>query len=70
VYLVEEAKELFEFKKFMKPGEISIFVTKNLDTKGLETFAATTIKEVFHAKNQSEKHYCYRRFARSNRVCR
>ena len=33
----------------MKPGEINVFVTNKLETKDIELFVASTIREVFHA---------------------
>ena len=49
VHQVINARELIEFKKFMKPGEINMFITNKLDTKNIELFVANTIREVFHA---------------------
>jgi hypothetical protein len=49
VHQVTNAREIIEFKKFMKPGEINVFVTNKLGTKDIEMFVANTIREVFHS---------------------
>ncbi len=47
VHLVFDYRELIDIKKYLKPGEINIFVIDKLDTKGVEFFVANTIKQVF-----------------------
>jgi DNA segregation ATPase FtsK/SpoIIIE-like protein len=49
VHQVTNPRELLDLKKYMKPGEIHIFVTNKLDTRGNEIFVSNAIKEVFHA---------------------
>ncbi|HLG25105.1 MAG TPA: DUF87 domain-containing protein [Candidatus Nanoarchaeia archaeon] len=49
VHQIENARELVEFHKFMKPGEINVFVTNKLSTKDIELFVANTIRQVFRA---------------------
>jgi DNA helicase HerA-like ATPase len=46
---VTDGRELIDVNKLLKPGEINIFVINKLDTKGVETFVANTIKQVFRA---------------------
>ena len=59
VYQVTNPREVFDFNKFMKPGEINIFITNKMDIKGTEIFAANTIKEVFHANLGEEPQLKY-----------
>jgi hypothetical protein len=49
IHQVENAREIIDFKKIAKPGEINVFVTNKLETKDIELFVANTIREVFHA---------------------
>ncbi|MFH1181674.1 MAG: DUF87 domain-containing protein [Candidatus Woesearchaeota archaeon] len=49
VRLVNDGRELIDVNKLLKPGEINIFVINKLDTKGVESFVANTIKQVFRA---------------------
>ncbi|MBN1377356.1 DUF87 domain-containing protein, partial [Candidatus Woesearchaeota archaeon] len=46
---VENALEIIDIKKYMKPGEIQVFTLNKLDPKDIDIFVANTIKEVFHA---------------------
>ncbi len=49
IHRVKDGREIIDFKKYMHPGEITVFVTDKLDTKNTELFVANTIKEVFHS---------------------
>jgi hypothetical protein len=55
IHLITNPREIINIKKFMKPGEINIFVTNKLDTKGNELFVANTIREIFHANLPESK---------------
>ncbi|MCP3682411.1 MAG: DUF853 family protein [bacterium] len=55
VYQVTDAYELLDIKKFMKAGEINVFVTNKLSTPQVEIFVANTIREIFHANLPEEK---------------
>jgi hypothetical protein len=46
-------REMIDVKKYMKPGEISVFTINRLDPEGADILVANTIREVFHA-NLSE----------------
>ncbi|MBI3026940.1 carboxypeptidase regulatory-like domain-containing protein [Candidatus Woesearchaeota archaeon] len=59
VHLVTNGREIIDFHKFMKSGEINIFVTNKLDTKDIELFVSTTIKQVFHAHLPESKELKY-----------
>ncbi|RLG23974.1 hypothetical protein DRN85_08405, partial [Methanosarcinales archaeon] len=48
IHQVSDGREIIDFKKYMNPGAISIFVTDRLDMKNTELFVANTIREVFH----------------------
>ena len=49
IHQVSDGREIIDFKKYMNPGGISIFVTDKLDMKNTELFVANTIREVFKA---------------------
>ncbi|MCK5281913.1 MAG: carboxypeptidase regulatory-like domain-containing protein [Nanoarchaeota archaeon] len=49
VHRVNDGREIIDFKKYAKPGEINIFVTNKLRTEDTELFVANTIREVFKA---------------------
>ncbi len=55
IYQVNDGREVIDIKRYMKPGEINIFVTNKLDTKGNEIFVSNTIREVFHANLPESK---------------
>ena len=46
---IMNAREQIDIKKYMKPGEISVFTINKLDPEGADILAANTIREVFHA---------------------
>ncbi len=46
---INNARELIDVKKYMKPGEIQIFAVHKLDPKDIDIFVANTVREVFHA---------------------
>ena len=46
---IMNAREMIDIKKYMKPGEISVFTINKLDPEGADILAANTIREVFHA---------------------
>ncbi|MGV8162919.1 MAG: helicase HerA domain-containing protein [Candidatus Nanoarchaeia archaeon] len=46
---INNARELIDIKKYMKPGEIQIFACHKLDPKEIDMFVANTVREVFHA---------------------
>ncbi len=46
---INNARELIDIKKYMKPGEIQIFTVHKLDPKDIDIFVANTVREVFHA---------------------
>ena len=46
---IMNAREIIDVKKYMKPGEISVFTINKLDPEGADILAANTIREVFHA---------------------
>jgi hypothetical protein len=49
VHQIKDGRRRVNFKKYMKPGEINIFVIDKLSTKEIEMFVANAIREVFHA---------------------
>ncbi len=49
IHTVSDGREIIEFKKYMVPGAISVFLTNKLDIKNTELFVANTIKQVFNA---------------------
>ncbi|MBS3131312.1 DUF853 family protein [Candidatus Woesearchaeota archaeon] len=44
---MENPREIIEIKKYMKPGEINVFVVNKFEPKDVEVFVANTIREVF-----------------------
>ncbi|MFH1849329.1 MAG: carboxypeptidase regulatory-like domain-containing protein [archaeon] len=46
---VTDAREKLAIGKFMKPGEINVFVTNKLGIEESELFVANTIRAIFHA---------------------
>ncbi|MFH1642064.1 MAG: carboxypeptidase regulatory-like domain-containing protein [Nanoarchaeota archaeon] len=46
---VLDGREIIDFKKYMNPGEITVFVTDRLDMQSTELFVANTVREVFHS---------------------
>lgn len=46
---VEDAREVIDIKKVMKPGEINIFTINKLDPEDADILVSNTIREVFHA---------------------
>jgi len=48
IHQVRDGREIIDFKKYINPGAISIFVTDKLDMKNTELFIANTIREVFN----------------------
>ena len=48
IHQVSDGREIIDFKKYMNPGTISIFLTAKLDMKNTELFVANTIREIFH----------------------
>ena len=59
VHMVEEPRELLDFHKVFKPGEINVFVISKLDTKGIELFVSNAIKGAFHANLPESKDLKY-----------
>jgi len=52
---INNARELIDIKKYIKPGEIQIFAVHKLDPKEIDIFVANTVREVFRANfNESE----------------
>ncbi len=47
IHQVTDPREIIDFNKFMKPGEINVFVVNKLDTRDYEIFVSNTIREVF-----------------------
>ncbi len=48
IHQIENAREVIEFKKYMKPGEINVFVVNKLDVKDYEIFVSNVIRGIFH----------------------
>ena len=46
---IDNARELIDIRKYMKPGEIQVFAVHKLDPKDIDIFVANTVREVFHA---------------------
>ncbi|MGV8086775.1 MAG: helicase HerA domain-containing protein [Candidatus Woesearchaeota archaeon] len=46
---INNALELIDIKKYIKPGEIQILACNKLDPKDIDIFVANSIREVFHA---------------------
>ncbi|MEA2036512.1 MAG: carboxypeptidase regulatory-like domain-containing protein, partial [Nanoarchaeota archaeon] len=59
VHQITDGREILEFRKYMKPGEINVFVTTKLDTSRSELLVANAIKEVFHANLPEETQLKY-----------
>ncbi len=49
IYIVRDPNMPLDIKKFMKPGEITVFVMNKLSFADHETFIANTVKQVFAA---------------------
>ncbi|MDD5086541.1 MAG: DUF853 family protein [Candidatus Nanoarchaeia archaeon] len=49
IHHVKDGREIIDFKKYMNPGSISVFLTGKLDMENKELFVANTIKQVFSA---------------------
>jgi len=49
IYEIRNAREMIDIKKYMTPGEITVFTMNHLDTKDIDFFIANTVKQVFHA---------------------
>lgn len=49
IHQVENARQAIDFKKFMKPGEINVFVVNKLDVKDYEIFVSNVIRSIFHS---------------------
>ncbi len=47
IHQVNDAREVIEFRKFIKPGEINVFVVNKLETRDYETFVSNVIRQVF-----------------------
>ena len=47
IHIVHDPKQQVDIKKFMKPGEITVFCMNRLDIKQHEQFVANTIRQVF-----------------------
>jgi len=47
VHVVENPRQKVSIKKFMKPGEIHVFVINKLSQKDVDLFVANTIRQVF-----------------------
>lgn len=45
---INNARELIDIKKYMKPGEIQVFAVHKLDPKEIDIFVANTVRQVFH----------------------
>ena len=46
---IVDARELVEIKKYMKPGEITVFTINKLDPQDADVLVANTIRQVFKA---------------------
>ena len=46
---INNARELIDLKRYMKPGEIQVFACHKLDPKDMDIYVANAIREVFHA---------------------
>ncbi|NOQ37964.1 DUF87 domain-containing protein, partial [archaeon] len=56
IYEIKDAREIIDIKRYMTPGEITVFTMNHLDTKDIDFFIANTVKQVFHANlEESQK---------------
>ena len=46
---IDNARELIDIKKYIKPGEIQVFTVHKLDPKDIDIFVANTVRQVFRA---------------------
>ena len=49
IHAIEDARELIDVQKYIKPGEITIFTTNKLDPKDVDILIANTIRQVFRS---------------------
>ncbi len=47
LYVIDDPHELIDLKKFMNPGEITVFCINNLSTTEMDVFVVNTIQQVF-----------------------
>ena len=52
IHAIEDARELIDIQKHIKPGEITIFTTNKLDPKDVDILIANTIRQVFRSNLQ------------------
>ncbi|MCK5063504.1 MAG: DUF87 domain-containing protein, partial [Candidatus Aenigmarchaeota archaeon] len=56
IYEIKDAREIIDIKRYMTPGEVTVFTMNHLDTKDIDFFVANTVKQVFHANlEESQK---------------
>jgi hypothetical protein len=46
---INNAREVIEIKKYIRPGEINVFSVSKLDPEDIDILAANTVRQVFHA---------------------
>ncbi|MCK5630858.1 MAG: DUF87 domain-containing protein, partial [Nanoarchaeota archaeon] len=49
IHNIEDARQIIDIKKFMKPGEINIFSINKLKLKEIDIFVANTVRQMFEA---------------------
>ncbi|OVE75018.1 hypothetical protein BVX95_00540, partial [archaeon D22] len=49
VHIVKDARQKIDLVKYMKPGEIHVFATNQLDPSDMDMFVASTVSQIFHA---------------------
>ncbi len=59
VHLLTEPREIVDFRKMFRQGEIDIYVTSKLEAKDVEIFVANTIKQCFKANLPESKELKY-----------
>ena len=49
IHAIENAREKIDIKKFIKPGEITVFTTNKLEPKDVDILIANTVRQVFRS---------------------
>ncbi|OVE75029.1 hypothetical protein BVX95_00525, partial [archaeon D22] len=49
IHIVKDARQKIDIVKYMKPGEIHVFTTNQLEPSEMDMFVASTVSQVFHA---------------------
>ncbi|OVE74802.1 hypothetical protein BVX95_01015, partial [archaeon D22] len=49
VHVIKDARQKIDIVKYMKPGEIHVFATNQLDPSDMDMFVASTVSQIFHA---------------------